>query len=194
MLSPTALQGSKEMNEHIIYEERGGSGPGAPPGFRCTLCVTGYMFKKSMKAHVRGSNHLAKLSKARMKEELVTRRKCAALYAMKADLLPHPRWRAHIKAKLFDYMCGNITDLAAMMTLEFKKFNKMEKSSLLELAVWKASCLHFDGSLNFHTMQDILDQWALDQTFNPATYKAERRYTSNVAVIMQSVVSFLWNV
>lgn len=53
-----------------------------------------------------------------------------------------------------------------------KKYEKLEETSLLELAAWKASCLWFDGSLNFHTMQDILDQWAMDDNFDPVAYKA----------------------
>ena len=57
--------------------------------------------------------------------------------------------------------------------------------------MWKASCSWFDGSQNFHTMQDILDQWTMDSRFDPTAYKAERRFTGNVAVIMRGVLGYL---
>ena len=85
-------------------------------------------------------------------------------------------------SELCDYLLQNETDTIPDSIEELlKKYNKLERISLLELAVWKASCLWFDGSdMNFHSMQDILDQWAMDETFDPARYKANRRFTSNV--------------
>lgn len=74
---------------------------------------------------------------------------------------------------------------------QLEKYCKLEKISLLELAVWRASCLWFDGSRSFDTMQDILDQWAMDESFDPVAYKAERRFTSSVAVIMRGVLQYL---
>eukprot|EP00579_Thalassiosira_antarctica_P022045 CAMPEP_0201986592 /NCGR_PEP_ID=MMETSP0904-20121228/91241_1 /ASSEMBLY_ACC=CAM_ASM_000553 /TAXON_ID=420261 /ORGANISM="Thalassiosira antarctica, Strain CCMP982" /LENGTH=59 /DNA_ID=CAMNT_0048540639 /DNA_START=274 /DNA_END=453 /DNA_ORIENTATION=- len=40
-------------------------------------------------------------------------------------------------------------------------------------------------------MQDILDRWAMDEIFDPVAYKAERRFTGSVAVIMEGVIKFL---
>ena len=45
--------------------------------------------------------------------------------------------------------------------------------------------------MNFYTMQDILDQWAMDESFDLVAYKAERRFTGSVAVIMKGVIPFL---
>ena len=70
-------------------------------------------------------------------------------------------------------------------------YTKYERTSLLELAVWKASCLWLDGSQNFHTMQDIVDQWTMNSRFDPTAYKEERRYTGNDSVIMLGVLSYL---
>ena len=80
------------------------------------------------------------------------------------DSLGLPRWRRDIKVDLFDYVfaSGNdTTGVPASITQQLDKYTKMEKTSLLELAVWRASCLWFDGTRNFDTMQDILDtgQW-----------------------------------
>jgi len=71
-----------------------------------------------------------------------------------------------------------------------KKCVKLETTSLLELAVWRASCLWLDGSESFGTMQNILDQYAIERSFYPFQYKAERRYTSSTSVIMRGVVLF----
>ena len=67
---------------------------------------------------------------------------------------------------------GNLSSIPSSIQQLMKKYEKLEETSLLELAAWKASCLWFDGSLNFHTMQDILDQWAMDDNFDPVAYKA----------------------
>ena len=40
-------------------------------------------------------------------------------------------------------------------------------------------------------MQEILDQWTIDETFDPVAYKAERRYDGNVVVIMKLVIEYL---
>ena len=105
-----------------------------------------------------------------------------------------PRWRLHLKEELCDAMFvpGNLSgSVPSSIKGLMKKYKKLEETSLLELAAWKASCLWFDGSLNFHTMQDILDQWAMDDNFDPVAYKAERRFTSNVSVIVRGVMAIL---
>ena len=45
--------------------------------------------------------------------------------------------------------------------------------------------------MSFHTMQGILDRWAIDESFDPVAYKAERRFTGSVAVITKGVIKFL---
>lgn len=101
-------------------------------------------------------------------------------------------WKRHVKSELLDYVLQNKPDgFIATVKAQVEEYARLEKTSLLELAIWRASCLHFDGSRNFHTMQDILDQWALNESFDPTEYKFERRFTGCVAVIMRSVISFL---
>ena len=72
-----------------------------------------------------------------------------------------------------------------------KKNKRMERISLLELAVWKASCLDFDGTRKFHTMQDTVDCWAMDETFDPFEYKRLHQFASEVAVIVHGVCLIL---
>ena len=98
-----------------------------------------------------------------------------------------------MKAELYDHIFTNqqvkVENIPSSIKQQLKKYTKLEKTSLLELAVWKASCLWFDGSMSFHTMQGILDQCAMEESFDPVAYKAERRFTGSVAV--RVVIRFL---
>jgi hypothetical protein len=96
-----------------------------------------------------------------------------------------------MKELLYDHVFtnrGRSEDLSSI-EMQLHRYLMLEKTSLLEHAVW--SCLWFDGSGSFHTMQDILDQWAMDGNFDPTAYKNERRFTSSVAVIMRGAIQFL---
>eukprot|EP00581_Thalassiosira_minuscula_P039307 CAMPEP_0184470562 /NCGR_PEP_ID=MMETSP0740-20130409/93444_1 /TAXON_ID=385413 /ORGANISM="Thalassiosira miniscula, Strain CCMP1093" /LENGTH=132 /DNA_ID=CAMNT_0026846765 /DNA_START=18 /DNA_END=416 /DNA_ORIENTATION=- len=107
------------------------------------------------------------------------------------------RWRSHIKELIFDHFFAMDTTstyihlIPTFIDSQLKRYTKLEKISLLELAVWKASCLWFDGSMNFDIMQDILDQWAVNECFDPVSYKAERRVAGGLAVIMRGVIQYI---
>jgi hypothetical protein len=60
------------------------------------------------------------------------------------------------------------------------KYEKMERISLLKLAVWRTSCLN----VKFDSMQEI-------EAFDPAEFKRERRIKSGVNAIIQNVLPFL---
>ena len=178
--------------------------PSRPYGmFRCVLCRTGCMNRKNANKHVRGHGHRNASQKREFSERLNKRALNAneTLTSLsrrqvkpKLEWLGLPRWRYHIKAELCDYiLTDKWTDNGVPPSVDklLETYTKYERTSLLELAVWKASCLWFDGSQNFHTMQDILDQWTMDSRFDPTAYKAERRFTGNVAVIMRGVLDYL---
>ena len=158
----------------------------------CVLCNTGSMHRKIVRSHLNGCHHQLNLSSERLIERTKkVRVTCPATEIEKLGLL---RWRQQIKADIHDYIFDSsdvVHEVPSSVTHQLQKYTKLEKISLLELAVWKASCLWFDGSLSFRTMQDILDQWAIDKSFDPVTYKAERRFTSSTAVIMRGVLQFL---
>jgi hypothetical protein len=42
--------------------------------------------------------------------------------------------------------------------------------SLFELAACKGNFFWFDGSQNFHTMQEVVELWAMDESSDPVTY------------------------
>ena len=165
----------------------------------CFLCNTGSMHEKQLGSHLRGSAHRQALTNEQVKERLHRRTENANVLMKRLtasiEQLTLPKWRNHVKAELCDYVFCDQSDTVQPVPDSIdkllKKYIKLEKISLLELAVWKYSCLWFDGSINFQTMQDILDQWAVDENFDPSKYKAERRFTSSVPVIMKGVLQFL---
>ena len=176
--------------------------PSRPHGmFRCVLCGTGYMTRKTANRHVSGSGHRNAVHRKKFNGRLEQRavhvnNKLNSVLGIKSniELLGLPRWRHHIKAELCDYILtdnGSVDNVPPSVDKLLETYTKYERTSLLELAVWKASCLWFDGSQNFHSMQDILDQWTMDSRFDPTAYKSERRFTGNVAVIMRGVLAYL---
>lgn len=70
----------------------------------------------------------------------------------------------------------------------------MERVFVLELAVWRASCLQFDTK--FAAMQEVLDYESANSTdgsFDAHAYKAERRVRSGADAIVREVIPFLEN-
>lgn len=70
----------------------------------------------------------------------------------------------------------------------------IERVFVLELAVWRASCLQFDTK--FATMQDVLDYESaksVDRTFDAHAYKVDRRVRSGADDIVREVIPFLEN-
>lgn len=179
-----ALQQIEEMGDIDPFLRSDGSGRGM---YTCVLCNTGSMHGgATLRSHLGGSWHQTNLRDKRhhIRDQI--------------QQLGLPRWRLHLKEIWFDHTfyvyrpVNSVPDCAPDLLMRaLKKYTKLEKTSLLELSVWKASCLWLDGSGNFSSMQDILDQWAMDESFDPAAYKNERRFTSNVSVIMRGVIGYL---
>ena len=166
--------------------------------FICLICRTGSMHRNQLQSHLDGFSHRQSLRDECLKDR--AKRVDGALIMYQIESLGLPlKWTRHIKAELCNYIFDSGLDVSRVIdgsipsSLQrlMKKYKKLEETSLLELASWKASCLWFDGSLNFHTMQDILDQWAMDENFDPVAYKAERRFTRDVSVIVRGVMAYL---
>lgn len=70
----------------------------------------------------------------------------------------------------------------------------VERVFLLELALWRASCLGFNHStaeIEFQTMQDIEQKSQVNPTFNADDYKQEAHVKSGADIIVPAVMSFL---
>ena len=80
-----------------------------------------------------------------------------------------------------DIICETITEF-------------VERVFVLELAVWRASCLQFDAK--YATMQEVLDcesAKSLDSTFDAHAYKVDRRVRSGADAIVREVIPFIEN-
>ena len=70
------------------------------------------------------------------------------------------------------------------------KYEMEHTMSLLALAVWRTSCLHW-GDLKFVSMQEMEMLAARDGAFDPAGYRLERRIKSGVDMIIRGVQPFV---
>jgi hypothetical protein len=70
------------------------------------------------------------------------------------------------------------------------KYEIKRSMSLLALAVWRTSCLHW-GDFKFKSMQQMVDFRVTDGAFDPAEYKRERRIKSGGDLIVRGVLPFL---
>lgn len=66
----------------------------------------------------------------------------------------------------------------------------MERATLLELAVWKASCLGYNDN-GFQNMEDIIALGETIHEFDPEEYKKDAHIKSGADIIVRGVLSFL---
>jgi len=72
------------------------------------------------------------------------------------------------------------------------KYEKMERISLLELAIWRTSCLNA-GSTKFDSIMQAMEDYLLarDEGSNSAEHKRECQIKSGADAIIQGVLPFL---
>jgi hypothetical protein len=159
-------------------------------GMRCVLCGTGTMHgKKTLKAHLNGSEHATNCFKFEVADRVNTVR----ILDYRVKTLGLPKWRLEVKVHLLHYVQSHnrdarVVELLARAKSALHKYEKMERLSLLELVVWKAS---LTSDPFFETMDDLDAYWTLERNFDPVAYKKERRVTSGITVIIQGVLPFL---
>ena len=150
------------------------------------------MSGSSIPKHFQGRTHTRKYRRVQALEEeaeeasVIERRKYSASLAASLGQLGLPRWRNEIKACLYDYIQTGGDESVLIRTV--KRFLLLERLSLLELALWKASIC--DGVL-FSSMQEMREYEVLDSAFDPNAYATEKRVTSGCEVIIPLVLSFL---
>lgn len=159
-------------------------------GVHCVLCETGTMTgKKTVLSHVNGSWHSRNCFTFDIAERA---KKARDLYNPRIEKLGLSRWRREVRALLYQYITSNnsVTSDAALGQADklLARFETMEKLSLLELAVWKAS---LTNDVFFTSMDDLDAYWTLELGFSPVAYKNDRRVTSGITVIIQNVLPFL---
>jgi hypothetical protein len=131
-----------------------------------------------------------------MREKICHRVEVVKELQSRVSSLGLPRWRWEIESLLLKHVHddedGTATESSSVALNKAKlvltKYELMERLSLLELAVWKASLA---SDPFFSTMEELDVYWTLDRNFDPIAYANERRVTSGITVIIQGVLPFL---
>jgi hypothetical protein len=111
------------------------------------------------------------------------------------ERLDFTEWKDRVQ-ELIDDMTEDLTlmdDRREAVKDVYTRLSKYEiehSMSLLALAVWKISCLHW-GNFQFVSMQGLEDLGATDGAFDPAEYKLQRRIKSGVDMIIRGVRPFI---
>jgi len=103
-----------------------------------------------------------------------------------------------------DHLCSKYIDSTstapngdqAIVLSKLSMYEKKEKISILELAVWKVQCILAFASLtasdaSLITMQDIEDYWTLEERFDPLKYRKDCRIKSGIDMCIEKVLEFL---
>jgi hypothetical protein len=102
------------------------------------------------------------------------------------------QWKIEVEKLINDMRAdGSKMEKVQQIYKRLSKYEEMEHTmSLLALAVWRTSCLHW-GGIQFKSMQQMEDLQAADGAFDPSEYTRERRIKSGADVIIRGVLPFL---
>ena len=101
------------------------------------------------------------------------------------------RWKIDLEELIISVTWGDRERQVQQIYERLSKYEKMERISLLELAIWRTSCLNA-GNTKFDSMQAMEDYLlATDEASNPAEYKRECQIKSGTDAIIQGVLPFL---
>lgn len=161
----------------------------------CLMCNTGGMHHKVASKHFQGSHHLARFNqvKALKDKHEEVRRRYKDCYVrslqQRVDHLGLAKWKDTVKVLLYDFSYGDIFQAGLEAEQVLAKYEKMERLSLLELAIWK--CKICDG-VTFSSIQEMREYKILEEGFDPTQFAQELRLVSGSPVIIPLVASFLW--
>ena len=159
---------------------------------RCKLCGTGKMPRHNYMKHICGLKHRSRMEEIRTANQ--QSRKYGSgdpLFLFNLDFVDYPKWKIILKSHMFDYLnSGESSKDIQLRKLrsQLHKYEQMEVTSLLELAIWKAKII---SNGEFDSVPDMKEYVALDQNFNPKTYANDLRMTCGSQVIIPQVMKFL---
>jgi hypothetical protein len=115
-------------------------------------------------------------------------------------------WKNRVLAQLLRHKTPGVTDHCIFPFLEeaqrlLEKYERMELLSLLELAVWKATCTQLAGEVkvdpqNVRTVEDAIRfvdaiRFAKKQRSAWRDYKTEMRHSNAIEIILSQVIPFV---
>jgi hypothetical protein len=192
---------------------------GIDKAWQCTLCKLVIKSEQDRKEHAQESGHqtnvLKKLesdgrkhtgsyTESGMTPWMILRRNTSALTLdSRADRLPSLNWKLEIQGVLYRYtkldmtcMADEGVSLLVQAETLLRKYEQVERLSLLELAVWKEACISCAGQekVDSKTSMETLDHAILFVAKNRHTwkkYRTEMRKASAIDIVIQHVVPFL---
>ena len=166
---------------------------------RCTLCNTGFMHRNGAGSHFESYFHRI-LAQKEAEAERLRILKAARIQRLHSIMLPSwadieiylgsDAWKRNMKVLMYDFITANLGSEAQIKS-QYEVYCRMETTSLLELAVWKASICDY---VHFESFQEVYDYSALEEGFDSLEFVKQNRITSGAAVIIPRVMEFLWNV
>jgi hypothetical protein len=161
----------------------------------CQLCQTGPIYKKHAGSHFNGSRHAAayrniqslEAEDAEMQDRASRVTSMMALASQKVKQLGLESWQSDVKAEMFDYVAKSPRKEVFEL---LEKYTKMEKLSLLELALWKSRILCNDIT-TFSTVQEMREYVVLESDFDVEAFAHEMRMTSGSKIVIPLVSAFL---
>jgi hypothetical protein len=112
------------------------------------------------------------------------------LWQTQIESLGLPSWKCAIQAKMFDALfyhsnplsnTDHLNDVKVLLT----KYHRMERISLVELAVWKAVCIGTCGTNQGHL------EWAQWTRHGWKRAKNETRQSNEIAVVIAALLPFV---
>lgn len=179
-----AYLGAPQQWRNVPYVEDRGDG-----FVICLLCGTGAMHKSVCGKHFSGSNHLHNYNNAQERTAIAARLKQIRSEQIVIESLGLKAWRDDAKARMLDTLTSFDSDNAALNfyheRMHIKKYLRMEKSSLLELALWKAKIIDW---LSFPDVKSAREQLRL---VNAKEYFDRARLQCGCGVIIPLVMTFV---
>jgi hypothetical protein len=157
-----------------------------PANYTCLLCdVT--REEPVFTAHCQDREHIRRALDIRRIQENKVAVQCAELL-LRVDQLGLQAWRTEMFARMYQASSDSSVKRKRIKAAKalLCKFERIERISLLELAVWKAVCLaiKYDGCYMYHSWQEwIREEWK--------SSKHKVRNANEITIIIMSVLPFL---
>jgi hypothetical protein len=179
-------------------------------GWKCSVCGTS-LSEAGLTKHARDTKHrdaVVKISAGATTYELLDKRTEIYKFERRLDRLGCTKWQLHVQGLLFRFLVtprpsrARVTftrtrKLDPCLPIEelLSKYEQMERLSLLELAVWKASCTIRAGEVEVDlsgvkTVEDVRS-FSEKQRNSWKDYRAEMRHSYLIDIVITGVVPFV---
>lgn len=160
----------------------------------CKLCNTGPMTKRTVFGHLNGKTHRKNLKSSNAQKILSVLRDLKKRNYRVPNLLPRinqlgfSRWRYDSLSLLYTFITHTTSANYEITAQCLAKYERMEITSLLELAIVKYTVCTDTG---FSSMQEVYDYNAHENGFDQHAFLRSQRITCGSNVIIPLVMKYL---